>query len=242
MRVIVKGTFAEACVAVAEIIGDLVRRKPTAKLGLATGSTPEGVYDHLAEMCAAGLDFSGVTTVNLDEYRGITGDNPVSYRYFMDKMLFSRINIDPNNTYVASGVKDLEEELARFKRKIYDGQIDLQLLGIGVNGHVGFNEPAEKLYCTAHVEKLTPSTIAANARFFAHESEVPTEALTMGIGDIMSAAAIVLLAGGANKATAIRELITNDFITTAIPATFIKAHSNATVVIDRELAELAGYR
>ena len=241
MQIIVAETFAEAGDIVAGRIADLVRSKPNAKLGLATGSTPEGVYASLADKSRDGLDFSRITTVNLDEYRGVNGDNQVSYRYFMNEKLFKRININLENTYVPSGVNDLEQELALFKEKIYAGRIDLQLLGIGPNGHIGFNEPADKLHRSAHVEKLTQSTIAANSRFFKNEADVPTEALTMGMGDILSASAIILLAGGAGKAEAIKALIMDEYITTRVPATFIKMHPNATVVIDRELAEIAKY-
>lgn len=242
MQVIVTKTFDGASDVVAEMIADLVRSNPSAKLGLATGSTPEGVYERLAKMCANGLDFSKVSTVNLDEYRGIPGDNPISYRYFMNDKLFNHININKENTFVPSGVNDLEEELELFRHKIYAGQIDMQLLGIGPNGHVGFNEPSDKLHRTAHMEKLTQSTITANARFFQNESEVPTEAVTMGMGDILSAGSIILLAGGAGKAEAIKALIMDDYITTKVPATFIKMHDNATVVIDYELAKMAGYK
>ena len=241
MKIIVAATFDRASDIVAEMIADLVRSKPNAKLGLATGSTPEGVYARLADMSRKGLDFSQVATVNLDEYRGVSGGNQISYRYFMNEKLFNHIKINLDNTYVPSGVNEPEQELALFKEKIYTGKIDLQLLGIGPNGHIGFNEPADKLHRSAHIEKLTKSTIAANARFFKNEADVPTEALTMGMGDILSASAIVLLAGGAGKAEAIKALIMDEYITTRVPATFIKMHPNATVVIDRELAEITGY-
>jgi glucosamine-6-phosphate deaminase len=240
MKVIVADTFTGACDIVAGMIADLIKAKPMAKLGLATGSSPVDVYDRLVEMCVKGLDFSGVSTVNLDEYKGINGDNPASYNYYMNKILFNRINIDQKNTYVPSGINDTEQELRLFKRKIYEGQIDLQLLGVGVNGHIGFNEPADALYGTVHVEKLSKSTISINSRFFPNEAEVPVEALTMGIGDIMSAARVVLLAGGSAKVEAIKSLIMNGFVTPQVPVTFIKMHPAATVVIDRELADATG--
>ncbi|MCL2766509.1 MAG: glucosamine-6-phosphate deaminase [Peptococcaceae bacterium] len=242
MQIIVTRTFAGASDYVAEIIADLVLSKPTAKLGLATGSTPERVYDKLADMHFKGLDFSRVSTVNLDEYCGVTGDNPVSYRYYMNEKLFSHINVKPENIYVPSGINNPEEELELFSYKIYNGKIDLQLLGIGPNGHVGFNEPGDKLHRAAHITKLTQSTIDANARFFNDKSEVPTEAITMGMGDILSAASIVLLASGASKADAVKALLMDDYITTQVPATFIKMHAAATVVIDYELANMIGYK
>ena len=244
MKVIVTNSYDETCAVIANMIKELVNAKPDAKLGLATGGTPVPIYKKLIEMNKAGeVDFSRVHTVNLDEYCGIPGTHDQSYRYFMDTNLFDHINIDKKNTFVARGMGDFEENARELEEKVREGgAADLQLLGIGNNGHIAFNEASDHLSAVAHTEKLTESTINANARFFEKKEDVPTMAITMGMGDILAAKKVVLAATGLAKVPAIRGLIMDDVITTQNPSTMLKMHEDAVVVIDRELADAVGYR
>ena len=244
MKVIVTNSYDETCAVIANMIKELVNAKLDAKLGLATGGTPVPIYKKLIEMNKAGeVDFSRVHTVNLDEYCGIPGTHDQSYRYFMDTNLFDHINIDKKNTFVASGMGDFEANARELEEKVREGgAADLQLLGIGNNGHIAFNEASDHLIAVAHTEKLTESTINANARFFEKKEDVPTMAITMGMGDILAAKKVVLAATGLAKVPAIRGLIMDDVITTQNPSTMLKMHEDAVVVIDRELADAVGYR
>ena len=244
MKVIVTNSYDETCAVIANMIKELVNAKPDAKLGLATGGTPVPIYKRLIEMNKAGeVDFSRVHTVNLEEYCGIPGTHDQSYRYFMDTNLFDHINIDKKNTFVASGMGDFEANARELEEKVREGgAADLQLLGIGNNGHIAFNEASDHLIAVAHTEKLTESTINANARFFEKKEDVPTMAITMGMGDILAAKKVVLAATGLAKVPAIRGLIMDDVITTQNPSTMLKMHEDAVVVIDRELADAVGYR
>ncbi len=244
MKVIVTNSYDETCAVIANMIKELVNAKPDAKLGLATGGTPVPIYKKLIEMNKAGeVDFSRVHTVNLDEYCGIPGTHDQSYRYFMDTNLFDYINIDKKNTFVASGMGDFEANARELEEKVREGgAADLQLLGIGNNGHIAFNEASDHLIAVAHTEKLTESTINANARFFEKKEDVPTMAITMGMGDILAAKKVVLAATGLAKVPAIKGLIMDDVITTQNPSTMLKMHDDAVVVIDRELADAVGYR
>ena len=244
MKVIVTNSYDETCAVIANLIKELVNAKPDAKLGLATGGTPVPIYKKLIEMNKAGeVDFSRVHTVNLDEYCGIPGSHDQSSRYFMDTNLFDHINIDKKNTFVASGMGDFEANARELEEKVREGgAADLQLLGIGNNGHIAFNEASDHLIAVAHTEKLTESTINANARFFEKKEDVPTMAITMGMGDILAAKKVVLAATGLAKVPAIRGLIMDDVITTQNPSTMLKMHEDAVVVIDRELADAVGYR
>ena len=244
MKVIVTNSYDETCAVIANMIKELVNAKPDAKLGLATGGTPVPIYKKLIEMNKAGeVDFSRVHTVNLDEYCGIPGTHDQSYRYFMDTNLFDHINIDKKNTFVASGMGDFEANARELEEKVREGgAADLQLLGIGNNGHIAFNEARDHLIAVAHTEKLTESTINANARFFEKKEDVPTMAITMGMGDILAAKKVVLAATGLAKVPAIKGLIMDDVITTQNPSTMLKMHEDAVVVIDRELADAVGYR
>ena len=244
MKVIVTNSYDETCAVIANMIKELVNAKPDAKLGLATGGTPVPIYKKLIEMNKAGeVDFSRVHTVNLDEYCGIPGTHDQSYRYFMDTNLFDHINIDKKNTFVASGMGDFEANARELEEKVREGgAADLQLLGIGNNGHIAFNEASDHLIAVAHTEKLTESTINANARFFEKKEDVPTMAITMGMGDILAAKKVVLAATGLAKIPAIKGLIMDDVITTQNPSTMLKMHEDAVVVIDRELADAVGYR
>ncbi len=224
----------------ARLIAEVILNKPEAVLGLATGSTPEGLYKELILLNKEGkLDFSKCTTVNLDEYLGLGGDHNQSYRYFMNEKLFNHININKNNTYVPNGLaEDVSEECKSYDKRIEQlGGIDVQLLGIGNNGHIAFNEPEEELSFGTHVTNLTESTIEANARFFSSIEEVPKQALTMGIGSIMRARKIVLLASGASKAEAVKQLVSGK-ITTQSPATMLQVHHDVTLVLDEAAASL----
>ena len=243
MKVIVTKNYEESSRVVADLIEEVVRNNPHARLGLATGGTPEKTYDYLAEDCAAGkISFKDVNTVNLDEYIGITQDNSQSYRRFMNEHLFNRIDIDINNTFVANGMNNPEDEIKLFNERLVQQEIDLQLLGVGVSGHVGFNEGRDYLVAGVHTEELDESTIEANSRYFESKEDVPTSAMTMGVGDIMKAKKVVLIASGLSKVHAIRELVTNDKITTQVPCTILKMHPDSIVVIDEELANAVGYK
>lgn len=242
MQVIVAKDNAQIAEIVGEIFVKTVQENPACTLGLATGSSPEGVYAYMVEAGRQGrVDYSKVHSVNLDEYIGLSPEHDQSYRYFMNCHLFDHINIDKANTYVASGLGEPEECVRQFQSVIDSNDRDIQLLGIGEDGHIAFNEPGEVLHADAHIEALTESTISANARFFASADEVPKTAISMGIGDIMKAKRIVLIASGPKKADAIRGLIMNDDITVQNPSTFLKLHRDVTVVIDEQLAQLVGY-
>ncbi len=234
MKVIVTKDYAEMSSAAAKIVADLIKNKPDCVLGLATGSTPEGMYAQLVKECKEGtLDFSAVRSVNLDEYYPIKPDNDQSYRYFMNDKLFNHVNIDKANTNVPNGMaENPEEEGARYDKIIADlGGIDLQILGIGQNGHIGFNEPDEELVSGTHLVDLTEDTIQVNSRFFASIDEVPKQALTMGIGSIFTARSIIIMASGKNKNAAISKLLSGK-ITTQCPATMLNLHPDVTVICD----------
>lgn len=216
----------------ANIIASQVIMKPNCVLGLATGSSPLGIYSNLAKMCENGdLDFSNVTTVNLDEYAGLDETHEQSYRYFMNENLFSKINIPKEKTYVPNGVaSDLVKEGLNYDELIQSlGGIDLQLLGIGVDGHIGFNEPDSVFVSETHPVKLDESTIEANARFFASKEDVPRQAITMGMRSIMQAKKILLVANGANK-KAILEKAINGPIDPMVPASILQLHPDVTVI------------
>lgn len=225
-------TYAELCRRGAEMIAAQIKEKPDSVLGLATGSSPVGIYQNLIARYRAGeLDFSGVTSVNLDEYAGLGGDHPQSYRYFMQKNLFDAINIDPKKTFVPNGLAaDPAAECAAYDKRIETlGGIDLQLLGIGLDGHIGFNEPGDEFVLPTHLVALHPSTIQANARFFASMDEVPRSALTMGIGSILRARKILLIANGAAKKEIIQKAVFGP-VTPQIQASILQIHPNVTVI------------
>ena len=243
MKVIVAKDYQSQCAAGADIIEEIVRNKPDCCLGLATGSSPVGMYQELARRCREeGLDFSKVSTVNLDEYIGLEPSHDQSYRYFMDTNLFDHINIDKTNTYVAKGTGDIDANIKEFQDVIAKSVVEVQVLGVGPDGHLAFNEPGEQLYWHAHKEVLDESTIDANARFFASRDEVPRYAVTMGMGEIMMAKKLLMIMSGANKADAARQMLMSDAITTACPATLMKLHQDATVILTEELAEMIGYK
>ena len=190
MKIIEVKTYEELSRSAADILEEQLKTKPDSVLGLATGSSPIGMYDELVSRYEAGkVDFSKVTSVNLDEYIGLDGTHEQSYRYFMDTHLFDRVNIDKSRTFVPNGLTtDGERDGILYDEHIESlGGIDLQLLGVGYDGHIGFNEPSDHFVVHTHVESLDPSTIEANARFFASKDDVPTKAMTMGLGSIMKA-------------------------------------------------------
>ena len=242
MKVIIAGDYAMQCSIAADIFEEIIRSKPDCCLGLATGSSPVGMYRELARRCREdGLDFSRVHSVNLDEYVGLEPTHDQSYRYFMDTNLFDHINIDKRNTYVAKGTGDVEANLREFNDVLASSEIDIQLLGVGGDGHIGFNEPGDSLYDHAHLEVLDESTIDANARFFASRDDVPRYAVTMGVGDIMRAKRLLLIING-SKEDAASQLLLGDRITPRCPVTLMKIHPDATVLIDRALADKIGYK
>ncbi len=236
MKLLLCKTYEEISKKAAEIIAELVKSNPDCTLGLATGSTPIGMYSELIKKHQGGeLDFSGVTTFNLDEYYPISPKNEQSYRYFMNENLFSKINVDEKNINIPCGdAEDPAKECEEYEKKLADhGAVDIQVLGIGQNGHIGFNEPDEYLFASTHITDLTESTIEANSRFFESKDDVPTKALTMGMGTILGAKKIILLANGKSKHDAIKALL-DDRITTDIPATFLKLHSDVILICDEE--------
>lgn len=236
MRVILCENYEELSKQAAKIVSSQLVVKPNSVLGLATGSTPIGLYQNLIDMNKNGeIDFSQVKTYNLDEYYPIKKSNDQSYDYFMNEQLFSHINIDKNNTNIPNGeASDPVKECERYENELSKiGGVDLQVLGIGQNGHIAFNEPDENLIAVTHLTGLTKSTIEANSRFFASEDEVPKQALTMGMGSILKAKKIIILANGANKSKAVAELL-NDNINTNNPATMLKVHPDVTLICDKE--------
>ena len=220
----------------ANIISAQVIMKPNCVLGLATGSTPIGTYDQLVEWYNKGdLDFSEVTTVNLDEYKGLPRTNDQSYYYFMHQHLFDRVNIDPERTNVPNGMEpDAEKECGRYEELIRSlGGVDLQLLGLGHNGHIGFNEPGEAFEKETHCVDLTGSTIEANKRFFASADDVPKQAYTMGIKTIMQAKKILIVVNGENKADIVERAFFGP-VTPEVPASILQLHNDVTLVGDEE--------
>ncbi len=220
----------------ANIIAAQVIQKEDSVLGLATGSTMLGLYKELTDRYRGGdLDFSEIKTVNLDEYLGLHPSNPQSYRHYMDENLFSHINIPVENTYLPSGMTDdTDEECGAYDILIESlGDIDLQLLGLGLDGHIGFNEPGDAFIKESHCILLYASTIKANARFFEHEDEVPRHALTMGMGAIMKAKRVLLCVNGKAKAPILKKVLYGP-ITPRVPGSILQLHPNLIVVADEE--------
>ncbi len=235
MQIKVVENYAEMSRAAADIFRDVISARPDCVLGLATGDTPIGLYDCMVDDYKAGkIDFSKVSTVNLDEYYPINPDNDQSYRYFMNEKLFDRINVDKTKTYVPDGQAQQPEASCRdYENNINAlGGIDVQVLGIGRNGHIGFNEPGEELHPYTHLTSLTDSTIEANSRFFASEADVPKHALTMGIRSIFKARKIVVLASGEGKAEAIKAMLSGN-ISTHCPASLLCLHSDVILICDK---------
>jgi len=240
MKVIVVKDYTEMCKRASRIFAAQVTLKPDSVLGLATGSTPVGMYKELVQMFDEGrIDFSQVKTVNLDEYAGLPGDNDQSYRYFMNQNLFDHINIDKANTNVPDGTAaDLHAECERYEQVVASmGGVDIQLLGIGNNGHIAFNEPCDEFPEKTHVVDLTQNTIEANARFFQSMDEVPKQAITMGIGTIMGAKMVLVMANGEVKAQAVHDMIYGP-ITPSCQASILQLHPNTVLVADEAALSL----
>ncbi len=241
MRIYCGEDYKEMSRKAANIISAQIILKPDCVLGLATGSTPIGIYEQLVDWYNKGdLDFSHVTSVNLDEYKGLSGENEQSYRYFMNKNFFDKINIDKSKTFVPNGLeKDSRKACDEYNKIIYStGGIDLQLLGLGHNGHIGFNEPGEAFEKETHCVNLTESTIEANKRFFEKEEDVPRQAYTMGIKTIMQAKKILVVVSGENKADIVAKAFAGP-VTPEVPASVLQLHNDVTIVGDRAaLSEL----
>jgi glucosamine-6-phosphate deaminase len=240
MKVRVYPTTTEATQAVASIVASQLQRKPASVLGLPTGRTSLGIYDELARLYAGGIvDFSRAHTFNVDEFTGLTSKDRRSFCAFMEKHLFQRINLPKDHIHFLDGhAADLDAECGAFEREITKaGGMDLLLLGIGANAHIGFNEPGTSLHARSHRAKLTTETRRANAALFGGRlTAVPREALTMGIATMLDAAAIVLVATGKSKAQAVRSMFTGR-ITTARPASLLQLHRNVEVILDLAAAE-----
>ena len=239
MRTIICQNYDELSDHGAKLIASQIILKPDSVLGFATGSTPVGIYSRLTDMFKRGeISFKDITTFNLDEYYPIDPSNEQSYHYFMMHNLFNNIDIDKNNIHIPNGrASDTEKECADYEALIEKhGGIDLQLLGIGQNGHIGFNEPDATLETGTHLTALTESTINANSRFFKSSGEVPRNALTMGIATILKSRKIILAACGKNKHDAVAALLTDE-IDTQIPATMLKVHPDVVLICDRDAYE-----
>jgi glucosamine-6-phosphate deaminase len=234
----IKNSYEEMSIEAAKIVADRIRRKPNLVLGLATGSTPLGLYKELIRMHKQeGLSFSKVTTFNLDEYVGLTHTHDQSYYYFMWENLFKHIDINPRYIHVPDGMaNDVEAHCEWYDNEIKKwGGVDIQILGIGGNGHIAFNEPGSSLGSRTRIKTLTEETIKDNARFFKNLSEVPRLAITMGIGTIMESKELIMLANKANKADAVKAAVEGP-ITAMVPASILQMHRKAYVIVDKDAA------
>ncbi|NLY85679.1 MAG: glucosamine-6-phosphate deaminase [Tissierellia bacterium] len=237
MKIFVEKDYEAMSKKAAEIFIEAIKEKPNIILGLATGSTPIGLYKELIRAHKEeGLDFSKVTTFNLDEYIGLSPDHPSSYEYFMREELFNHINIPRENIHIPDGLAENIEEYCKKYEEMIDkaGGIDIQLLGVGENGHIAFNEPDESLSLGTTIVELTENTIEVNSRFFQSVEEVPRTAISMGIGSILKAKKIVLLANGKRKAPVIKKLLSTDRVSTKFPVSFLLLHPDVTVIVDEE--------
>ncbi len=238
MNIHILRSKAEIDRAVADLFIEQVRNNPKSVLGLATGSTPIGVYGLLVkDHQEHHTDYKQVTTVNLDEYIGLPEGHPESYKEFMRRNLFNHINVDFNRVHIPFIKGTCEESCQAYNNLLSQFVPDIQLLGIGANGHIGFNEPGTKADSKTHTVLLAEKTRLDNARFFNHIDEVPTHAITMGISNIMDAKRIVLIATGASKADAVNKMITGE-VTESLPASFLQRHGNVDIFLDKEAAKL----
>jgi glucosamine-6-phosphate deaminase len=238
MEIIIRDTYDEICKPAAATVAEVLNSKPNAVLGLATGSTPLGLYKELIRMHRdEGLDFSQVTTFNLDEYVGLTKDHSQSYHYFMHENLFKHINVPPQNNYIPSGTTDNYEAFCKWyeQRIVECGGIDLQVLGIGTDGHIAFNEPSSSLGSRTRIKTLAKQTIEDNARFFEKSEDVPVYAITMGVGTILEARRIMLMANGPSKAQAVAGAIEGP-VTSMNTASALQLHRDTIFFLDRAAA------
>lgn len=239
MRIIVCDNYDLLSKKAAQIVGSQMILNPKSILGLATGSTPIGMYKNLIKMYEEGLiDFSKTTTFNLDEYYQLPINNDQSYHYFMDENLFNHININRENIHIPNGMADdIDAECVLYDKMIDDNGIDIQVLGIGNNAHIGFNEPTINFNKGTHIVTLDESTREANARFFNSLDEVPTKAITMGTGSIFKSKKILLLASGINKAEAIYNTV-HGKVTPEVPSSILQFHKDVIIILDKEAASL----
>jgi len=238
MEIIIQPTPEDCARIGGKIVASLLRRKPNAVLGLATGSTPEPLYAELVRMRREdALDFAGVTTFNLDEYIGLPSDHPCSYRYFMQEQLFDHVNVRPERTHVPDGLAvDIKAECEAYEKSIIAaGGIDLQVLGVGTDGHIAFNEPASSLGSRTRIKTLTQKTREDNARFFDSIDEVPRHCITMGVGTIMECRKLVLFAFGEAKAKVIAAAVEGP-VSAMVPASALQLHQNVKILIDEAAA------
>lgn len=235
MKKVICRDYNELSIKAAELIAEQIRHKPNSILGLCTGATPLGLYKELIRLYeSAEIDFSQVTIFNLDEYYGISLENPQSYSYYMIENLIKHINIKPENFNIPNGnTKFVAAECKRYD-ELMDraGGIDLQILGLGVNGHIGFNEPASELDTKTHLTVLKQETIAANAKFFNNVKDVPTHAITVGMSSILKSKKIVILISEKNKSEILKEILKEE-ITTSAPATLLHLHSDVTLLVEK---------
>ena len=237
MKVIITENYEEMSRAAADIIIGLVRKNPEAVLGLATGSSPIGTYDNMVkDHLENGTSYKNIKTVNLDEYVTLAPDHDQSYAYFMRKNLFDRVDIDLANTNLPSGIApDAQAECDRYNALLDTMKQDIQLLGLGSNGHIGFNEPGTPFGSVTHLVDLTENTIKDNSRLFANIEDVPRQALSMGIKNIMQAKSILMVVSGANKADAVYGMVKGE-VTPDLPASVLQLHPNVTVICDKAAA------
>lgn len=237
MKIIVKESYEDLSKEAARIIKREMQKKPNLVLGLATGSTPIGLYKELIRIHKDGLSFSQITTFNLDEYFGLDSRHPQSYHFYMQKNLFDHIDVKPENIHIPDGkIEDVKRYCAEYEETIKRvGGIDLQILGIGSNGHIGFNEPGSPFASRTHLAKLAESTIEDNVRFFEKKGDVPRFAITMGLQTIFEAKKIILLASGQNKANAVVKSAERP-ITSQVPASILQKHSNSVFLLDKAAA------
>lgn len=236
MRILKVKNYDEMSKKAAALIAAQIVAKPDSVLGLATGSTPIGTYQYLVKKYQEReLDFSGIKTANLDEYKGLTKENDQSYYYFMNTNLFQHVNIDMNNTNIPNGMaEDADAECSRYEEVIKElGGVDLQLLGLGHDGHIGFNEPEDHFAKQTHCVDLTEMTIEANKRFFASADDVPKQAFTMGIGTIMRAKKVLMIVSGKDKAAILKEALYGP-VTPQVPASILQFHPDAIVIADED--------
>jgi glucosamine-6-phosphate deaminase len=238
MNIIVTENYEEISQKANEIMRGVVQGNPNAVLGLATGSSPIGLYKLMKEDCAAGVtSYKNIKTVNLDEYVGLPKENDQSYYYFMHENLFGGLDIDEKNVNLPSGEAEPKAECERYTKLLQNMPQDIQILGIGGNGHIGFNEPGTSFDSTTHIIQLKEKTRLDNARFFKSLEEVPTHAITMGIKNILDAKKIVVIASGAGKAEAVFAML-NKPADINCPASALQTHKDVTVILDKEAAKL----
>lgn len=241
MKIIITKDYEELSAKAAEIMLEVVRKNPRAVLGLATGTTPLGLYANMiADHKENGTDYSGIRTANLDEYKGLPKTHDQSYAYFMRKNLFDGLGIAPECTNIENGMaEDAAAECARYDALLEALPRDIQLLGLGSNGHIAFNEPGTPFGSGTHVVTLAESTVKDNARLFKDISEVPRQAFTMGIRQIMQAKKVLILASGANKAEAVCKMVKGD-VTESVPASVLQLHPDCVLIADEAAAKLLG--